>query len=199
MGKPMGQKEVNERNLVVLVSKVLDVSPFGVNILGGMPYVNNIGLKEKSQEYHPRSHFEYNWVKRSENDTDKAICEAKLVDHQGKDLTPFITGEASPATIKMKTLIGYQNHLAQTRSENRCVKYLDGLRIHRDMLENIAKLQKKNQVDDESAGKIVNATMVPVEELTQEIKPSPIIHGVPIVRTEKSKPIEPSQKFITTL
>ena len=64
------------------------------------------------------------------------------------------------------------------------------------MLANIAKFQKKGEVDDESAGKIVNATAVPVEELTQEVKAMPIIHGVPMAKTEKSNPVELAKNFI---
>jgi len=181
-----------KKNSIKLVADALKITPFGVNLLGGLPYINNLGLRQKSQDYHKGSSFEYQWIKRSESDSDKAICEARIV--QGnKPLTQWIVGEASPATIKMKTLIGYQNHLAQTRAENRCIRNLDGVRIHTDLLKEIAKLR---DVDPEVASQAAQATSISAEEMVSEKISSPIIHGVSVARTEKSNPVELAKNFI---
>lgn len=185
------EKDQEKRNTLLVTAQALKITPFGVNLLGGLPYVNNMGLKQKSlTQYHPGANFEYNWVKRSEDDNDKAICEARII-LKGKPLTPWIAGEASPASMKMGTLKGYQNHMAQTRAENRCVRYLDGLRMHNELFTEIAKMQKKGEVDDKTASDVVQSTTVTAEEMTYEpIKDMPRSLPMLAAKTEKSNPIE---------
>jgi hypothetical protein len=139
MMKPTSPKEVTERKLIVLVSKALGVNPIGVNILGNLPYANNLARKEKLEEYSPGARFQYNWVQRALDDEQKAVCEAKIVDNGGKDLSNFVVGECSPATTKMSTLRGYQNHMAQTRAENRAFEAAFGVRFRKELFEGIAR------------------------------------------------------------
>jgi hypothetical protein len=122
------------------------VSPFGVNILGGVTYINKVGRKQKLDQYGKgRYGVRYKWIQRALTDQDKAICECKIVENLGtdsaRDLCDWVTGECSPASMKMSTLAGYQNHLAQTRAFNRAVEEAIGLNIHEEMLENLGKLQ----------------------------------------------------------
>ena len=139
MNKPTTQKEATERKLIVLVSKALGINPLGVNVLGSLPYTNNQGRKEKLSEYAPGAMFEYNWVQRALDDEQKAICEARIVDKDGKNLCNFVVGECSRATIKMTTLLGYSNHLAQTRAENRAFEAAFGARFRKELFEGIAR------------------------------------------------------------
>lgn len=150
---PNDTKAVAERNLVNLVSTVLKVSPFGVNILGNQPYLNNLGRKEKLEEYSPDADFEYDWKQIATDDTQKAVCFARIVDKKGKPLTPWILGEASNKTMSMSTLHGYQNHMAQTRAENRAIQHKYGVRIHHDMLAEIKR--RMNQTKDEQEMKLL--------------------------------------------
>lgn len=136
---PNDKKASGERNLVNLVSQVLNVSPFGVNILGNQPYLNNLGRKQKLEAYAKGADFEYDWKQVALDDTMKAVCLARIVDSKGKPLSPWILGEASNKTMSMSTLHGYQNHMAQTRAENRAIQHAFGVRIHEDMLSEIKK------------------------------------------------------------
>lgn len=141
-------KESKERALVNMTARVLDVSPFGVNILGNLPYINELGLRQKSDSYGKgKNQFKYNWVKRAMDDTEKAICECKIVKGD-KDVTDWITGECSPKTMKMGTLNGYQNHMAQTRARNRAIKEAYGVQMHEEMMENISKLYSKKDITE---------------------------------------------------
>lgn len=142
-------KEGKERALVNMTARVLDVSPFGVNILGSLPYINELGLKQKNEHYGKgKNKFVYNWVKRAMDDVEKAICECKIVDDKGKDITDWVTGECSPSTMKMSTLKGYQNHMAQTRARNRAIKEAYGVSIHEDMMANIQKFYKGGNINE---------------------------------------------------
>lgn len=137
--RPGNEKEAKERELVMMVSWALGVSPFGVNILGSLPYINKLGLSQKAAEYTSNKvQFEYQWVQRALNDTDKAICECRVLD-KGVAVTGWITGECSPKTVSMSTLNGYQNHMAQTRARNRAILEAYGVRIHEDMMSRLDK------------------------------------------------------------
>lgn len=163
--KPTNQKEVIERKLVLAVSKSLEISPISVVIMGNLPYIDNKGRKELLSKYLKSGYkFEYRWPKRSENDTDKAICEARIVDSKGNPLTDFVVGECSPATIKMRTLNGYQNHIAQTRAENRAFEVLFGDRMRKELYEGLSKLVKNKEITEEEAAASLSAGYTSAEE-----------------------------------
>jgi len=173
MNKPQTPQEIKERNLILVTAKVLGVSPFGVNILGNIPYINKLGLTQKAKEYKPNIQFKYNWVKYANDDTEKAICACKLVE-EDKDLTDWVIGECSPSTQKMGTLKGYQNHMAQTRARNRAILEAFGVKIHEEMLANITKLYEQKQITDQEAQVIGSAAIVSAEEIDEADKQKPL-------------------------
>jgi hypothetical protein len=165
-----GTKEDKEKKLVIWTARALGVSPFGVNILSGMPYPNKLGLRQKAEEYHGEIMFEYKWVKVAEDDTQKAICECRMIKN-GKPLTDYILGECSPSTIRMGTLKGYQNHMAQTRARNRCIWEIDGSRIHEDLIRGIERLQAEKTINSQTAEKIMKGSQTSAEEMELPDKP----------------------------
>jgi len=185
------EKDQVKKNSLMVVAKAINITPFGANFLGGLPYINNMGLKDKLEQYHKEATFEYDWFKISETDDDKAICKVRLLKKDGKPLTPWILGEASPASMKMGTLKGYQNHLAQTRGENRCIRHAYGLRIHKELLENVAKMHGKGEVDGEVASQAISAASVTAEEMNVKKNPR---DNLPTIQTE-AKPTTLAEKF----
>jgi len=163
MSAPKDEKGKHARQLILIVSESLKISPFGVNILGDLPYTNNMGRKEKLAEYNKDAQFEYKWVKYAEDDTSKAICECRLVS-KGKPLCGWVVGECSPKTIKMSTLNGYQNHLAQTRAENRAFEAAYGSKMRIELFANIQKLRSGGVLDDDTAAKALSAGNTSAEE-----------------------------------
>ena len=172
MKKPTSQADVQERQLIVLVSKALKISPMGINILGNLPYVNNQGRKEKLEQYKPGAQFRYEWVHIAVDDLEKAICKAKVIDGKGKELCDFVIGECSPASMKMGTLKGYQNHMAQTRAENRAFEAAFGAKFRTDLYSGIDRELNAGKIDADLAQKALNAGKTSAEEAV-EIKPRP--------------------------
>jgi len=164
MTKPTNEKQNIERNLIILTAKALNISPFGVNILGNLPYTNKLGLAEKKDQYNKGAKVEYRWIQYAKDDKEKAICEARLTDKE-KPLCDWITGECSPATMKMSTLAGYQNHMAQTRAHNRAIYETYRTRIHEEMMANIQRMLKAKEVSEEEASQIGNAAASSSEEI----------------------------------
>jgi hypothetical protein len=167
MNKPNNQQEVKERNLILLTARVLGVSPFGINILGNMPYINKLGLTQKAKEYAKNIQFKYQWIKYANDDTEKAICACKIMDGN-KELTDWVVGECSPSTQKMSTLKGYQNHMAQTRARNRAILEAFGTQIHEEMMLNIQKLYTKKEITEKDVEKIGNSVSTSAEEINTD-------------------------------
>lgn len=176
-----GTKEYKERSIVLLTSKVMGVSPFGVNILGNVPYVNKLGLEQKADQYSKGVQYKYQWAKRAMDDNEKAICDCKVVDAKGKDLCDWISGECSSVTMKMGTLKGYQNHMAQTRAKNRAIREAFGKRIHEEMMENIRIALTKKEIDESQATLIGSSASSSVEEvqITKD-RPTTDIQYIPV-------------------
>jgi hypothetical protein len=170
MQRPQTSQEERERKLILLAAKVLGVSPFGVNILGSLPYINKLGLTQKLSEYAPNARLEYEWVKFAEDDIQKAICKARVVDANGKPLCDWVVGECSPSTQRMGTLKGYQNHMAQTRARNRAILEAFGVRIHEEMLANIEELYGRKEITDKEVTALGSATTTSAEEVQEEKK-----------------------------
>jgi len=175
MSKPKTQQEERERRLILLTAKVLNISPFGVNILGTVPYINKLGWAQKVEQYKERErkqvYFQYHWKKMSQDETDKAICLCRITDGKGKPLTDWIVGECSPATMKMGTLKGYQNHMAQTRARNRASWELLGVAVHEEMMANIEKMYRQKEITDKEANQLKTLPMMTSAEEIQEEKP----------------------------
>jgi hypothetical protein len=167
-----GSKDEKERQVVLMTARVLGVSPFGVNILGNLPYINKLGLSQKANDYsNSKVKYLYEWPQLALNDTDKAICKCKvLVDNVEK--TDWIMGECSPVTMKMGTLKGYQNHMAQTRAKNRAILEAFGVKIHEEMTTNINALYQKKEITEKQKealqSTVERATSTSIEEVEPE-------------------------------
>ena len=167
MVKPNSQKEIVERKMIVLVAKALKINPMSVVIFANLPYVDNKGRKEKMASYCAGAQFRYEWVHIAADDVEKAICKAKIIDGKGKDLCDWVIGECSPATMKMGTLKGYQNHMAQTRAENRAFEAAFGTKFRSELYSGIERELNTGKVDAEVAQKALNAGNTSAEEAVQ--------------------------------
>lgn len=185
---PATPQKTREQSTIKAVSRLVNVSPFGINILGSTPYFNKTGLEQKLKDYYPTARIKYEWVQIAKNDDDKAICMAKVTDGKG-DLTDWVLGECSTQTMSMKTLKGYQNHMAQTRAKNRAINELIGERIHAELINNFALAYEKSKTPAEkkelsqavSSG-IGTASM---EEMVVDHQPAKKAPAPAVVKEEK--------------
>lgn len=149
--KPLVPGGDSDNELIINCARVLGISTLGVTIIEGSPYINKLGRKEKLEQYLGQDghkyRIDYEWIQMSKNDIDKAVCQAFFVDSEsGAQVSSKIIGECSPATVKQ--LAGYQNHQAQTRAHNRLIEEVFGVRIHEEMVQNIAILKKEGKISN---------------------------------------------------
>lgn len=142
----------NANKLATDCARVLNISALGITIMDdGMPYINKLGRKEKLEQYLAIDgkdwRIDYEWIQMSKNDVDKAVCLAFFIDNKTNlPISSKVIGECSPATVK--EYAGYQNHQAQTRAHNRLIEEVFGVRIHEEMVSNIAKLKETGKIKD---------------------------------------------------
>jgi hypothetical protein len=162
--KKMSPLEVMAHKARALVSQALNVPINTVVIMGNQPYVDNHGRKWKAGEYAPGYQFEYEYVQIAKDDAEKAIVKCRIVtfkERGGKvfvepiPLCGWVLGECSPATTRMGTLKGYQNHLAQTRAENRAFEAAFGTRFRKELYEGVARIIEEKVPTDKATGKEV--------------------------------------------
>ena len=190
--------DMQKKQLILMVARTLTISPFGVNILANIPYVNELGLKQKANQYDKNSKFVYKWIHRAKDDTEKAICECKLVNAKGKDLCDFILGECSQATMSMGTLKGYQNHMAQTRARNRAIRETYGVRMHEEMIENMQKLYSKGEPVIEGLGNAVTTSMEEMDPKTApKAKLPEVITQQSVAANDKNEKVVELKKMLT--
>lgn len=147
--KKLSATEVVAHKARILASKALGIPPNTVVMMGGNVYVDNHGRKSKLADYAPKAQFEYEYVQIAKDDNEKAIVKCRIMKLREKPnefgnliadaLCGWVIGECSPATTRMGTLKGYQNHLAQTRAENRAFEAAFGVRFRKDLYEGIGR------------------------------------------------------------
>jgi hypothetical protein len=104
----------------------------------------------------------------------KAIVKARVLDSKGKALCGWVMGECSPATTRIGTLKGYQNHLAQTRAENRAFEAAFGTRFRRELYEGVARIIGRDAQGNKIAEKALSAGNTSAEEAVElNRKPAP--------------------------
>ena len=162
--KKMNQLEIVAHKARVLVSQALSIPLNTVILMGNQPYVDNKGRKWKLNEYASAAQFEYDYVQIAKDDTEKAIVKCRLISGQGKALCGWVIGECSPLTTKMSTLKGYQNHMAQTRAENRAFEAAFGNRFRSDLYTGVAKIMQGGEVHEEVAEKALASGNTSAEE-----------------------------------
>lgn len=159
--KKLTQAEIVAHKARTLVAAALDIPANMVVIMGNQPYVDNHGRKYLLEKYAPEAQFEYEYIQIAKDDTEKAVVKCRIIER--KELKPgdpesttsmplcgWVIGECSPSTTRMSTLKGYQNHLAQTRAENRAFEAAFGTKFRKDLYEGIGReLEKEPQGKDD--------------------------------------------------
>jgi hypothetical protein len=114
----------------------------------------------------------------------KAVCEARIIEGD-KPLSSWVLGEASPATTKMSTLAGYQNHLAQTRAHNRAIREFISVRLHRELVEGIAVY--KTKTNEELPALPIDTSSSGEEIVYEPVQEKPKATGVDYVSALRAK------------
>jgi len=144
MKKGATEKEQISQQMVIALSVAFDIPPQGITILADNPYINKQGLEyvfDKNKEEKGWGYFIAKPVNLSKNAGDTAIFVTKLYDKEGK-LIANGYGSANAANIKMSTIKVFLNEMAETRSQNRCLRKVLSPILYRSFISNVRSLNK---------------------------------------------------------
>lgn len=116
----------DERDMVLKVAKAFALPAICVGVQGGLPYINKDGLLFKLTQYYPKGivSMTSKAIQYSLKKGERAIFETVLVlrSKEGKEQTFNAVGEADDESVKLKAVQATPNLMAETRSQNRCIR-----------------------------------------------------------------------------
>jgi len=165
MKKGATEKEQQNQQMIIALSVAFDIPPQGITILADNPYINKQGLEfvfDKHRENKKWGYFISKPVELAKQASDTAVFVTKLFDANGVMIANGY-GSANAANIKMSTIKVFLNEMAETRSQNRCLRKVLSPILYRTFIENIRSLNNEQRLVVAEAAK--NFGAVTAEEI----------------------------------
>ena len=178
MKKATTPAKLAEQEMIIALSVAYDIPPQGITILADNPYINKIGLEfvfDRHKKERGWSHFTSEPVELAKGLGETAVFVTNLYDTEGRKIANGY-GSANSANIKMSTIKVFLNEMAETRSQNRCLRKVLSSIMYQTFIDNIRKLDEKQMEVITSTG--VDFGSVTAEEMTvsdEEIKPEKLL------------------------
>ena len=145
MKKSANPKEIRDQQMIIALSVAFDIPPQGITILADSPYINKEGWEfifDKHKEKKGLSHFIVKPIELAKQAGDTAIFETRLYNKDGK-LVANGYGSANAANIKMGTIKVFLNEMAETRSQNRCLRKVLPPILYQTFIDRVSSLNKE--------------------------------------------------------
>lgn len=178
MKKATTPAKLAEQQMIIALSVAYDIPPQGVTILADNPYINKIGLEfifNRHKTGKRWSHFISEPVELAKGLGETAVFVTKLYNEDGRVIANGF-GSANSANIKMSTIKVFLNEMAETRSQNRCLRKVLSPILYQTFIENIRRLDKNQRKVITDVG--VDFGSVTAEEMTvsdEEVKPEKLL------------------------
>lgn len=180
MKKGSGSKEITEQNMIIALSVAFDIPPQGISILADTPYINKQGLEFVFDKYKDKKNWGYfvsEPVELARQAGDTAIFVTKLYDKDGK-LIANGYGSANAANIRMGTIKVFLNEMAETRSQNRCLRKVLSPILYKTFIENVQSLNKEQlELVSSAASDFGSVTAEEIGLPEEEQKPEKLLTG----------------------
>lgn len=178
MKKGATPKEQAEQKMIIALAVAFDIPPQGITILAGNPYVNRTGLEFVFHKWAGRygwSHFLSKPVEIAKQAGDTAVFKTTLYNKKGEPIANGY-GTANAGNIKMSTIKVFLNEMAETRSQNRCLRKVLSPILYKNFIKNVMRLDKdQKQIVADAA---VNFGSVTAEEInggSEEVSPETLL------------------------
>jgi len=147
MKKGATPKEQQEQQMIIALSIAFDIPPQGITILADNPYINKQGLEfvfHRHKEDRGWSHFLAKPVELAKQAGDTAIFETRLFNKEGQKIANGF-GTANAGNIKMGTIKVFLNEMAETRSQNRCLRKVLSPILYQTFIDKVSVLKKEQR------------------------------------------------------
>ena len=144
MKKGATDKEQTEQKMIIALAIAFDIPPQGITILADNPYVNRTGLEyvfHAWKRYQGWSHFLSKPVELAKQAGETAVFKTTLYNKKGEAIANGY-GTANAANIKMGTIKVFLNEMAETRSQNRCLRKVLSPILYKNFIKNVRQLDK---------------------------------------------------------
>ena len=135
--------EVKNQQMIIALSIAFNIPPQGITILSDNPYINKNGLEYLFNEYKAKYNWEYflsEPIEVAKQAGDTAFFKTEVFNHEGKVVANGF-GTANAGNIKMGTIKVFLNEMAETRSQNRCLRKILSPILYKNFIENIKKVK----------------------------------------------------------
>jgi len=166
--KAQNPKDLNIQKMIMALSVAFDIPPQGITVLADTPYINKVGLEYAFDRYSDQKgwgHFISKPVELAKSPSDTAVFVTELYSRNGRVICNGY-GTASQDSIRMGTIRPFLNEMAETRSQNRCLRKVLSPILYETFVRNIASLSKDQVALVSQASK--NFGSVTAEEITYQ-------------------------------
>jgi len=135
--------EVKNQQMIIALSIAFNIPPQGITILSDNPYINKNGLEYLFNEYKAKYNWEYflaTPIEVAKQAGDTAFFKTEVFNHEGVIVANGF-GTANAGNIKMGTIKVFLNEMAETRSQNRCLRKILSPILYKNFIENIRKVK----------------------------------------------------------
>lgn len=174
-----------EKTMVLKVAEAFGVPAICVGVQGGLPYINKDGLLFKLEEYHGAEivSLTSKAVQYSLKKGERAIFETTLIiKTKNGERTFNAVGEADDDNVKLAAVKATPNLMAETRSQNRCIRRAIQAQMLADMFKNLGK----SKIKPDEREIVETALSSSVEEMER-----PPVQSAPQARNQQ--PVRPVQ------
>lgn len=179
MKKGATPKEQQDQQMIIALSVAFDIPPQGITILADNPYINKQGLEfvfDKHKEGRGWGYFLTEPVELAKQASDTAVFVTKLFDTNGRMIANGY-GSANAANIRMSTIKVFLNEMAETRSQNRCLRKVLSPILYRTFIDNVQSLNKDQKtIMAEAASNFGSVTAEEIGASEEEAKTEALLN-----------------------
>jgi hypothetical protein len=180
MKKGANPKDIQDQQMIIALSVAFDIPPQGITILADNPYINKQGLEfvfDKSKEKKGWGYFLSEPIELSKTAGDTAVFVTKLFDKNGTMVANGY-GSANAANIRMGTIKVFLNEMAETRSQNRCLRKVLSPILYQTFIDRVKSLDKdQRELIAEASANFGSVTVEEIGASEEEAKPEKLLSG----------------------
>lgn len=142
MKKGATPEEIQSQQMIIALAVAFDIPPQGITLLADNPYINKQGLEFMFAKHKERMRWDYflsKPVQLAKLAGETAIFKTLLYDKKGRVVANGY-GSANAANIRMGTIKVFLNEMAETRSQNRCLRKVLSPILYQTFLERVSSL-----------------------------------------------------------
>jgi hypothetical protein len=147
MKKAATPAEAKNQQMIIALSIAFNIPPQGITILSDNPYINKSGLEYMFNEYKEKNGWAFflsTPIETAKQAGDTAFFRTEVFDTNGRVVANGF-GTANAGNIRMGTIKVFLNEMAETRSQNRCLRKILSPILYKNFIDSIRTLKETDR------------------------------------------------------